>query len=100
MASLAAMGILGTRWEAKYEGHEIAVSRNELTKGFKLEWDGTEIARRTWSWIGLGELQATAELDGKPVDVHVAIEWGGLSALDGTCTITVGGKKIPTTHVK
>ncbi len=34
------MGILGTEWQAEYEGHAIVVSRNELTKGFKLMWDG------------------------------------------------------------
>lgn len=94
------MGLLGTRWESEYEGHQLVVSRNELTKGFKLEWDGTEIAHRTWSLIGLGELHASAEAKGRPVDVRVAIQWGGLSELDGTCTITVDGKEIPVKHVK
>jgi hypothetical protein len=88
------MGILGTRWEGEHAGHRIVVSRNELTKGFAIEWDGVEIARRTWSWIGLGELQATADLEGKPVDVRVSIEWGGLSQLDGRCTATVDGKPV------
>jgi len=40
------MGILGTVWEAEYEGHKLVVSRNELTKGFKLEWNGIDIAHR------------------------------------------------------
>ena len=52
------MGILGTRWEGSHLGHAIVVSRNELTKGFKLEWDGVDIAHRTWSRVGLGELAA------------------------------------------
>jgi hypothetical protein len=94
------MGILGTRWEGKYEDHELVVSRNEWTKGFKLEWDGEEIGRRTWSWIGLGELHATAELDGRPVDVRVALEWAGLSELDGKCTISVDGREVPMARVK
>ena len=94
------MGILGTQWEAEYEGHLLAVSRNELTKGFKLEWDGEEIARRTWSWAGLGELHATADVDGNPKEVRVGIHWGGLSALDGKCLITVDGEEVPVTHVK
>ena len=94
------MGILGTRWEAEYQGHAIVVSRNELTKGFKIDWDGKEIAHRTWSWIGLGELHGSVELSGKPVEVHVAIQWGGLSELDGACTVKVDGKEIPVTHVK
>lgn len=91
------MGILGTRWEAKWEGHAIVVARNEWTKGFKLEWDGEEIARRTWSWIGLGELSASVELEGRSVEVHVAIEWGGL---EGRCTIRVDGTEVPVQLVK
>ncbi|MBK7585647.1 MAG: hypothetical protein IPI67_36360 [Myxococcales bacterium] len=101
------MGMLGTRWEAEHEGHELVVSRNELTKGFKLEWDGTEIARRSWSWIGLGELHATADATRgsyreahRQVEVQVAITWGGVNALDGECTITVDGHEIPVRHVK
>jgi hypothetical protein len=94
------MGMLGTRWQARYEGHTIVVSRNEWTKGFKIEWDGEEIARRTWSLIGLGELNGTAEVEGKPVEVHVALEWGGLKQLDGTCTITVDGQEVPVQPVK
>jgi hypothetical protein len=94
------MGILGTRWEAEHAGHSIVVSRNELTKGFSLEWDGTEIARRTWSLIGLGELHGSAESNGQPVEIHVAIRWGGLSELDGKCTVTVDGQEVPVRHVK
>ena len=94
------MGILGTRWEGTYEGHSIVVSRNELTKGFQIDWDGQEIAKRSWSWIGLGELAGTAELNGKPVEVHVALEWGGLKQLDGTCTVTVDGTKVPVERAK
>jgi hypothetical protein len=94
------MGILGTQWEAEYEGHTLVVSRNELTKGFKLVFDGTEIAHRTWSWIGLGELHASAETQGAHLDIKVGIHWGGLSELDGKCVITVDGKDIPVRHVK
>jgi hypothetical protein len=94
------MGLLGTRWEATYEGHNLVVSRNELTKGFSLEWDGHEIAKRLWSLIGLGELHTSAEHDGKPVDVKVVIYWGGFSEMDGKCLITVDGREIPVKHVK
>ncbi len=94
------MGILGTRWEAEFQGHKIVVSRNELTKGFSLEWDGDEIARRKWSLIGLGELHGSAEFEGRNHDVKVAIEWGGLSEMDGHCSITVDGTDIPVKHVR
>lgn len=94
------MGLLGTRWEAKYEGHDIAISRNEWTKGFKLEWDGEEIARRTWSWVGLGELHATAEHEGKPVDVKVALGWGDGFGTDGDCKVTVDGRPIDVKHIR
>ena len=90
------MGIIATRWEAQLEGHHIVVSRNELTKGFKLEWDGQEIARRTWSWIGLGELRATVELHGQPVEVHVILD-ATLKDLgsDGQCRLLVDGEPVP-----
>ena len=94
------MGLLGTRWEGKYEGHNVTVGRNELTKGFALEWDGREIAHRTWSWIGLGELHASAEHGGGHVDVKVALEWGKGIGTDGSCTVTVDGKPIEMTHVR
>jgi hypothetical protein len=94
------MGILGTEWEASFEGHKLEVHRNELTKGFALKWDGTEIAHRTWSLVGLGELHAFAEADGKHHDVKVAIHWGGLSEMNGKCTITVDGKDVPVHLVK
>lgn len=85
------MGWLKTRWEGKYNTHRICVERNELGRGFKLEWDGVEIAKRTWTWIGLGELHATANVDGTETDVRVAIEWGGLN---GKCTVTVGDEPV------
>ena len=91
------MGWLATRWEGTYEGCSVAVARNELTRGFKLEWNGHEIAHRTWSWIGLGELHATAELGERTVDVKVAIEWGGLN---GKCTVTVDGTPVTLALVK
>jgi hypothetical protein len=94
------MGILGTEWRAEFEGHSLAVKRNELTRGFALEWDGVDIAHRRWSLIGLGELHASAEAKGRNVDVRVVIHWGGLKELDGKCEITVDGKPIPVEHVK
>jgi hypothetical protein len=95
------MGLFGTRWVANYKGHEIAVARNEWTKGFAIEWDGEEIARRRWSFIGLGELDATAEIDGRDVDVQVRLDWSGkLSELDGDCIVTVDGERVPTKQVK
>ncbi|HEY1691078.1 MAG TPA: hypothetical protein VGG39_02895 [Polyangiaceae bacterium] len=98
------MGLLGTRWEAKYEGHAVVVSRNEVTRGIALAWDGTEIAHRTWSWVGLGELHGTADVGGQSVEVHVKLDGGdGASkgvGTDGRCTITVNGKALEVTHVK
>jgi hypothetical protein len=92
------MGILQTRWEGKHEGHSVAVHRNELTKGLALDWDGAEIARRTWSWIGLGKLSATADVGGKQAEVDVAVTWG--DGLSGKCTVTVDGADVPMERVK
>jgi hypothetical protein len=91
------MGLLGTEWDAEYQGHKLVVARNEFTRGFKLLWDGEEIAHRRWSLIGLGELHADTELDGKHVHVLVAIKWGGLN---GECTIKVDGADVPVKLVK
>jgi hypothetical protein len=93
------MGLLTTRWEADFENHHITVSRNEVGRGFSLEWDGREIARRAWSFVGLGELHATAELDGKQHDVRVSLEWGG-KIDDGVCKISVDGKNLEVKHIR
>ncbi len=85
------MGWLKTRWESSYEGHAIAVERNEVGRGFRLDWDGSEIARRSWTWIGLGELHASAELGDRHVEILVKIEWGGIN---GTCTVIVDGNAV------
>jgi hypothetical protein len=94
------MGLLATRWEAKFEGHSLTVARNELTRGFSLEWDGQELARRMWSFIGLGELHGTADVDGKHHDVHVKLSFGPGLLTDGTCEILVDGKALEVTHVR
>jgi len=94
------MGMLATRWEADYKGHAIIVSRNEIGRGFQVEWDGEVIASRSWSFFGLGELQGTANAQDEPVEVNVALRWGGFSELDGKCTVTVDGEDVAMTHVK
>ena len=97
------MGFITTRWEATYEGHRITVTRNEIGRGFVLEWDGRELARRAWSWFGLGELHGTVEVGGKHHDVHLILSVGkapGEGILtDGACKITVDGTPVKTKHV-
>lgn len=92
------MGILGTRWEGNYEGHAIAVTRNELTKGFHILWDGKEIAHKTWSLIGLGELHASAMHGDKVHDVKLALEWS-LGTEGSGCKVTVDGNAVDMKHV-
>lgn len=94
------MGLLSTRWEAKYEDHNITVSRNEVTRGFSLEWDGQEIARRAWSFVGLGELHGTADVDGKHFDVHVALTFGEGILTDGKCEVKVNGTAVEVKHIR
>ncbi len=91
------MGLLSTRWEGEHQGHTIVVARNEIGRGFKIEWDGEVIASRAFSFLGLGELAGTANIDDQPVEVKVVISLGGL---DGTCTLTVGDEEIPMKHTK
>lgn len=88
------MGLLSTRWEANYQGHNITVARNEVTRGFAVEWDGREIARRAWSFVGLGELHGTADVDGTAYDVRVVLEWGEGILTDGACKIFVDGEPV------
>ena len=94
------MGLLTTRWEATYEGHNLTVLRNELGRGFTLEWDGKEIARRSWSLVGLGELHGSAEAEGKAHEVKAVLAWAGLSELDGKCTISVDGTELEVRHIR
>lgn len=94
------MGLLATRWEAKFEGHNITVGRNEVTRGFSLEWDGQELARRVWSLVGLGELHGSADVDGKHHEVHVKLTLGDKLLSDGVCEITVDGKPVEVTHIR
>ena len=93
------MGLLSTRWEGEFEGHRIAVARNEIGRGFRIEWDDEVIASRTWSFLGLGELRGTAEHDGAPIEVGVVLSWESFSELDGACTLTVGGAQVPVTKI-
>ena len=88
------MGLLKTQWDAVHEGHAIVVTRTEIGRGFKIEWDGEEIAKRAWSFFGLGELHGTAESGDKHYDVRVVLDWAGFKELNGKCTITVDGTEI------
>ncbi len=98
------MGFITTRWEATCEGHSITVTRNEIGRGFALEWDGREIARRKWSWVGLGELHGSVDLDGRHRDIHVSLRVGkgrGKGLLtDGACTITVDEHPLEVRHIR
>jgi hypothetical protein len=98
------MGFIRTRWEASHEGHSITVNRNEIGRGFTLEWDGRVIARRAWSPFGLGELHGTVEVDGRPRELHLTLSVGsgpgeGLLT-DGRCTVSVDGAPVAMTHIR
>lgn len=94
------MGILESRWEADYQGHHFTVTRTELTRGFKLEYDGRLVDKKSWSLIGVGELDGTIEHEGKSVQVHVTLT-GRLPLSDAQeCEITVDGNDVPVRTVK
>lgn len=98
------MGFLKTQWKAGYQGHELCVTRSELSKRISLEWDGVEVAHRS-TVTGLGSLQATVDAtagyrDSGQVEVIVKVEWGGSAKLaHGSCTITVDGVELPVERV-
>ena len=86
------MGLLGSRWEAAWEGHALVVIRNEWTKGFKLECDGEEVAGKSTSLVGTGELNGEITHDGRRVPVRVAV--------DSSCEIYIAGASIPVQTIK
>jgi len=93
------MGILSSRWEADYDGHHFTVSRSEVTRGFKLEYDGRLVDKQSWSLIGVGDLDGSIEIDGRTATVHVTL-FGRLPlSKEQECVITVDGKAIPVTTV-
>lgn len=89
------MGILSSRWEADHQGHHFTVTRSEVTRGFTLEYDGRLVDKRSWSLIGVGDLEGTIELDGRSVKVHVTL-FGRLPfSNEQECEIKVDGQPIP-----
>ena len=65
-----------------------------------VEWDGRELVRRSWSWVGLGELHGTAEEAGKHHDVRAVLDRGDGVGTDGSCSVTVDGRAIELVHVR
>ncbi len=94
------MGILESKWEAEFQGHRFLVSRTELTRGFKLEYDGTLVDKKSWSLIGVGDLDGTIEVDGKNVPVKVTLTGRLPFSKEQECEIWVDGKPIPVRTTK
>jgi hypothetical protein len=80
-----------TRWEAAHEGHQIVVTRNELTKGFSLDVDGVEVARKRWSMAGVGTLAGTFRSGDRDVPIVVVLK---LSMKRAECEVTVDGAAV------
>jgi len=94
------MGLLTSRWEADYEGHHFTVTRTELTRGFKLEYDGRLVDKHSWSLVGIGELEGTIEAGGRALRVHATL-FGRLPfSNEQECEIEVDGTKIPVRTVE
>ncbi|MBX3129856.1 MAG: hypothetical protein KF718_24280 [Polyangiaceae bacterium] len=91
------MGLLSSRWEADWDGVHITVHRNEVTKGFSVEADGRTLDEKSWSLIGVGELQGTLEKDGREVNVWVELP---LAFRNPKCFVRVDGKEIAVKQVK
>jgi hypothetical protein len=89
----AGMGILASRWEADYEGHRFTISRNEVTRGFRVEYDGRIVSKKRWSLVGLGELRGMIEHGGRELPVKVE-----LTLMSG-CVLAVGGRRVATRTV-
>lgn len=90
------MGLFQTRWEARvdHDKWRVTVIRNEWTKGIAVQLDGTVVAATTWSWIGLGRLVGSAEIDGQPTRIEVTIR------PRSSCELLVDGERVPATRVR
>lgn len=90
------MGWTRTRWEAGHDGHQIVVTRNELTKGFALEVDGVVVKRKRWSLAGQGKLDGTFRSGDREVSIAAELR---LSMRKPVCVITVDGAEISVWNV-
>jgi hypothetical protein len=94
------MGLLHSRWEAEYDRHNITVSRNELTRGVRVEWDGRLLTKQNPSLfappslLGLGRLQSVVSVDGHSVPLVVTL---GVSP---GCAIELDGRPLPVRTVE
>ena len=88
------MGVVQTEWEGEYGSHTIHVRRNEITRGFHVEVDRMIIAYKRFALFGTGEVEGSAQIDGRFVTVRVKLIVG-----EG-CIIHVDGKQIPVALAK
>ncbi len=94
------MGILESRWEADYHGHHFTVTRTEVTRGFKLEYDGRLVDKHGWTLIGVGDLEGSIEMDGKQVEVRATLTGRLPFSKEQECEIRVDGQAIPVRTVQ
>ena len=90
------VGLFATRWEADYDGQTFVVDRDEVTKGLTVSFGGVVIAKKTWSLIGLGELEGNVRHGESQLPVRVKVGWGGFH---GQCAITVAGQDLQVRRV-
>lgn len=85
---MIAVGLLETRWAATYRDHLVTVTRNEMSRGFALEWDGRPVAVKRWCLVGIGTISGEVDLDGGPVAVSAELTAGS------KCTLIVGDESV------
>ena len=90
------MGLLSTRWEARYEGHLITVHRNEVTRGFAVEVDGTEVGRKGWSLVGTGAIDGAFASGDRRIPITVKLKFSFVRA---TCIVLIDGAPISVAQV-
>jgi hypothetical protein len=90
------MDLLQTRWEAHIDHgkRRLTVIRNEWTRGIAVQLDGTQVAAKAWSWIGLGRVAGSAEIDGRRANIEVTIRPGSV------CELLVDGEAVSTIRVR
>jgi hypothetical protein len=68
--------MLMTTWEATFEGHEIRVVRNRVTRGFEARFAGRKVGGELFSLMRCSSAVTQIDLDGRSVRVEVRIVSG------------------------
>lgn len=80
------MSLVNDKWEASYEGHNVRVTRSNVSRGFELRIDGEKVAGKMMTLVGVGEATGKMHFDGREIPVKVELSIGN------ECNVWIDGK--------